>query len=456
MQHLIDSDPIYALATPYESSAIAVFRVSGDTSLVKLNGILTKPIALKKEGKGLFYRTLAYKNIKIDDCLISVFSKGHGYTREEAAEIQVHGSLAVIDLLDEVLNKIGFRKAERGEFSYRAVRNGSLSLSEAENVLSLINAKSESQREAAYKNLNGELDARLEGIKKSLIEIASLYELQLDYAEDEYQENISFPKEKLEAIKKDILSLIKSYDISKKREDGLKLVLFGKTNEGKSSLFNILLRHNRAIVSSRAGTTRDYIREEVVLAGERVFLYDTAGLNENSEELEDIGIGKSLELAKEADIVICFVSGDDNYDVEIKKLEKSKKHIIKVSNKSDLEKNKDIKKISDSSDVIAISCKTMEGIDSLIAILIKEIKKCLKLSSKTRNSEVYITSSRQKINLEEVLGFLNKINAKSDLEIASFLLRSAINKLNETIGRKAEDLSQEILDSVFSNFCVGK
>ena len=152
MKYYLDSSPIYALATPYFTSAIAIFRTSGDKSIETLNKILSKPIDIKGKKKGLFYRTLEFKGKKIDDCLISAFEKGHGYTREEAAEIQIHGSLAIIDLLDETLSKVGFRKAEKGEFSFRAVRNGAISHNAAESVLTLIKAKSERQRQLAYKN----------------------------------------------------------------------------------------------------------------------------------------------------------------------------------------------------------------------------------------------------------------------------------------------------------------
>ena len=451
----LNDDPIYALCTVYGVSAIAVYRVSGKGSIRLLNRILDRKI-VKTESKSLVFRKLAYEGKHIDDALLSVFAKGHGYTKEECVEISIHGSISIIGMLDSILGRIGFRKALRGEFTYRALRNGGLTVLQAESVLALINSKSENQQRQALESMAGALDEAFSQIRERLVSIASGFELQLDYSEDEYDESISFPENEISELIGRVASLISGYEMSKKREEGVGIVIFGKTNEGKSSLFNFLLKNDRSIVSPIRGTTRDYVGEEATICGQNVMLYDTAGLNDTDDAIESEGIRRSMRKAEEADLIIYFASDDkDNarYDRIIGKLESDGKPVIRVRGKSDLR----IKRARSSTKgkEIFISCKTGEGIDVLTAEISKRIKGILKFDEGT----MLLTSARQENILRRILKTLKKIGKKPPVEVCAILVSDALRDLSELVSGNSDssgEIAEEVLDEIFSKFCVGK
>ncbi|HAL18368.1 MAG TPA: tRNA uridine-5-carboxymethylaminomethyl(34) synthesis GTPase MnmE, partial [Spirochaetaceae bacterium] len=425
----LNDDPIYALCTVYGVSAIAVYRVSGKGSIRLLNKILDRKIVVP-ENKCLAFRKLVCDGKHIDDALLSVFAKGHGYTKEECVEISIHGSVSIIGTLDRVFGRIGFRKALRGEFTYRALRNGALTVLQAESVLALINSRSENQQRQALESMAGALDEAFSQIREHLVSIASGFELQLDYSEDEYDEHISFPENEISELIGSIASLISGYEMSKKREEGVGIVIFGKTNEGKSSLFNFLLKDDRSIVSPIRGTTRDYVGEEATICGQKVMLYDTAGLNETDDAIESEGIRRSVRKAEEADLIIYFASDDEDnaqYDRIIRRLEADGKPVIRVRGKSDLR----IKRAAAGSngDEIFISCKTGDGIDALVAEISKRIKGILRLDE----GGMLLTSARQENILRRILQTLKKIKSKPPIEICAILVSEALQDLSELV-----------------------
>ena len=446
-------DPIYALATPPIKSAIAVFRVSGKGCIALLNMALDKPIDLNSKSfvssKALFYRKILLSDKSIlDDCLVSVFKDGSGYTKEEAAEISVHGSLAVISALDDLFLKTGFRKALKGEFTFRAMQNGRLTLLESEAVLELIDSDSEVMRKNASLRLSGALDKKLNSIYEELLEISSIFELQMDYSDDEFDEDVSFPKEKIDIVKNKIIKLLQSFQISRKEEDGIKIVLLGDTNAGKSTLFNYLLRENRSIVSNRRGTTRDYIKEEIELFGYKVVLYDTAGLNANAKEVEKSGIKRTLSLVKNADIIIKFLN---KAEMDAQRTTYDKRYIF-IKNKID---KKDFAYPDDNtSDVVFISAKNGENIDKLLVLLKERI--ALLTQSDFGLEGVFVNSIRQKRLLEDTLDSLNALKENEKIEILTIEAQNALVSIRALLGMDDESVSNTVLDEIFSRFCVGK
>ena len=448
----LNDDPIYALCTVYGVSAIAVFRVSGKGSIQLVNKLLSRRISKPKD-KALAFRKLQYDGKPIDEALLTIFSDGHGYTREECVEISIHGSVFIIDLLDRILGRIGFRKALRGEFTYRALRNGGLTMMQAESVLSLISSKNEDQQRNALESMAGALDESVSEIRAKLVSAASVFELQLDYSDDEYDEEPSFPSEEISFARDRVSALIAGYEVSKRRFDGVRIVIFGKTNEGKSSLFNFLLKDSRSIVSPQRGTTRDYVGEEAVVAGQRVMLYDTAGLNESDDVIENEGIRRSLAKAEESDLIVYFVSDDSvEYDKIISRFESGGKPVIRVRGKSDLRKHGEEGRVSGAID---ISCKTGEGVDELIAEISKRISGILK----TDEGDMLLTSARQENILRRVLAGIERLEKRPPVEICAMIASEAICDLTELIRGTASssgEISEEVLDEVFSRFCVGK
>ena len=292
-----DFSPIYALATPYGKSAIAVFRTSGEGTFDLINKIFSSK--LKRED--IKCPQIKYGYIRdnktgeaVDEVVLSVFPKGHGYTKEEAVEINIHGSLAVIKKLSKLLENVGFRQAEGGEFSYRAYKTGTLTLPEAEAVLDIIESTSEKATSYALKTRMGFLDKRIEDVYKDIVNLSSLFELQLDYSEDEFDEDISFPEHEVDKIKRELKNLVNTYKVSNIVKGGINVILVGATNAGKSTLFNTLLKSNRSIVSDEKGTTRDYIKESIEINGVCINLYDTAGINSQARGVEKIGVSRTM------------------------------------------------------------------------------------------------------------------------------------------------------------------
>ena len=430
-------EPIYALATPYAPSAIAVVRTSGDDAIEMISRAFSgaKRLLAAQNATLVHGRLRDASGSDVDEVVLAVYRKGHGYTGEEAVEINAHGSLRGLDRIFRLLEELGFRKAKKGEFTYRAFMHGRLDLTQAEAVEELISAKSESVQAAALDRLEGSLKKKLQDIRRRLLMMSASLEVQLDYAEDEILEDWVMPTEELDAIISELSRIRATYDASALWREGAKVVLAGETNAGKSSLFNLLTKEERAIVSPVRGTTRDYLEADTMIHGIPVRLYDTAGLRESDDEIEMEGIRRSERLIRDADLVLYLVAPGDSEEVSWDT------PTITVRTKSDLSRGEGL----------SVSVKSGEGLDELL----DEIKRRLTEGRGDFSSSVIIDSERQKDALDRLLSQLEFLVSHGDesYDIIALFFQSALSVLGEITG---EVTSEELLDTLFSNFCLGK
>jgi len=438
MDSYTTDEPIYALATPYAPSALAVIRTSGTDSIVKLSEVFSRPKALLKASTNtlVYGKFIDGNKAVVDEVVLCVYHKGHGYTSEEAVEIMAHGSLFGLKRIFSLLEKQGFRAAKKGEFTFRAFMHGRMDLTQAEAVEEIIHSKSESRQEAALARLEGNLRNSLESISDRLLLILASLEVQLDYAEDEILDDWVFPDEEVSSIKKTLSNLVATFSANKVYRDGAKVVLAGAANAGKSSLFNLLTKEDRAIVSAIPGTTRDYLEVWCDFKGLPVRLFDTAGLREGEDAIESEGIRRSERLIEEADLVLYLVDPDSDEPLP----QASDKLLLIYSKREKREK-----------EGLSISSVTGEGVEDLLEEAVR------RLSQNTHLDEggVSIDSERQKEALLSCLEALSAAENDQDasVDIMALYFQSALNAIGSITG---EVTNEELLDTLFSKFCVGK
>lgn len=434
MQKYTTQEPIYALATAYSPSALAVIRASGEGVISLFSPFFTGKLEEAKTNTAIHGYILDKNNNKIDEVMVIKYTKGHGYTSEEAFEIMSHGSLPVIKRISSLMEECGIRRALKGEFTYRAFVHGKMDLTEAEAVEELVKAKGERSRENALKRLNGSIRREADSIKKEILDILASLEVYLDYGEDEIIEDWIFPIERVEKIIARLDQIARTYSSSRLYREGAKVVLAGRTNAGKSSLFNALLKENRAIVSSIAGTTRDYLEVECDLDGIPIRLFDTAGLRESSDEIEREGISRSEEMIENADLVVYVLDGNEEE-------KEKKKNTIYVHSKKDLTHREGL----------SFSSLTGEGLDGVI----NAIKEYLTRDLEGVSEVPIIESERQKEKIEKTKESLEEaiINRDKSADIIALFFQEALDELSELTG---EVTTEDVLDVLFSSFCLGK
>ncbi len=450
---LSNEDTIAAIATPIGIGAISVIRVSGPDSIESVS----KAFVGKKNLNSVKTHTIHYGKIVdqnhtvIDDVLVSVFKSPHSYTGEDSIEISTHGSPFVSNKILETLLKQNIRLAEPGEFTKRAFLNGRIDLSQAEAVIDIINSRTNASLKGARSQFDGLLSQKIDALRQSLINSSSLIELELDFAEEDLQ-FVSLEKVRLE-IKNTILEiqkLVDTYKFGKVLVDGVNAVFVGRPNVGKSSLLNYLVKESRAIVSHIPGTTRDVIREEISIDGVLFKIFDTAGIRFSDDEIEKEGVLRSRKAVENADIVVLIsdvFSGFpfDLYD-EILKLTGPEK-VIFVINKIDLNNNFNLE------DNYGISAKTGDGIEKFLEVL----KKKSFITETFSEKNAVVSNLRHKTALEKTIEHLVKtidsIDKKLSGEFISVDLRNAESALGEIIGKVTTD---DILNNIFSKFCIGK
>lgn len=428
-------EPIYALATPFSPSALAVIRTSGIDVISLVQKVFKGRLTGRPNGTAVHGWIVDKNREKVDEVVALLYNHGHGYTGEEAVEIMCHGSLPVIKKISTTLEEAGFRLALKGEFTYRAFLGGRMDLTEAEAVEELVSAKGERGRKDALSRLSGSIRNEADKAKDEIINILASLEVQLDYGEDDIPEEWIFPSERVDAIINRLEKIRNTYASSRLYSQGAKVVLAGSTNAGKSSLFNALLKENRAIVSSVAGTTRDYIETECEMNGIPVRLFDTAGLRSSGDEIEKEGILRSKELMDEADLVVYVLAPG-----EVEPEEKMK-NAIYIHSKSDIAPG----------DGITFSSITGEGLDKVV----DAITTFLSRDKRSVSDVPVIESERQERKLGETIDALKDAEKAKDcsVDIIALYFQSALSALSELTG---ETTSDDILEVLFSSFCLGK
>ena len=408
--------------------------------------------------------TIKYGNIVdngevIDEVLVSYFKAPKSYTMENMCEINSHGGNIIVKKILELCLKNGAELAEPGEFTKRAFLNGRIDLVQAESVIDIINAKSEKEVKTGIKQLEGLLSKEIAEIKQEIMDVMINIEVSIDYPEYDVEDVANAEiTDMLDSVKKKLERLERSFDNGKVIKEGIKTAIIGKPNAGKSSLLNAILKEDRAIVTEYEGTTRDTIEEFVNINGIPLKLIDTAGIRETKDEVEKIGIAKSRETANTADLIIAIfdVSKEiDEEDLEVIDFIKNKKAII-ILNKMDLkakidENNENLKKLS--GNIIKMSALKNIGIDKLY----EKITEMFNLNEINLDNENVITNVRQKNLITKAIENVKKaketIEQKMPIDIVAIFIKDILEDLGKITG---EVVTEDIIEEIFANFCLGK
>lgn len=452
-------DTIAAIATAPGVGAIGVIRVSGKEAIVKVNLLFPKKDLTKVKTHTLHYGPLQDGEFVLDEVLVSVFKAPRSYTGENQVEISCHGSPYILQTVMESLITKGVRPAQPGEFTLRAFMNGKLDLAQAEAVADLIVSESESAQKAAMFQMRGGFSAKIRDLRHQLLQFASLIELELDFAEEDVEfANRDALNDLLNKTEKEVKKLAESFKLGNVVKSGVKVVIAGRPNAGKSTLLNNFLNEERAIVSEIPGTTRDVIEDVITIDGVRFRFIDTAGIRATTDVLESIGIGRTMEKLREADLII-YLFDVNELDANDLKQDLAglpdEKTIVIVGNKIDKQPGENYKnKFSGLSndEIVFISGKQGENTELLKKELVRHM-----LSDNRRLDDVLVTNIRHFTSLQHILTAIASIREGFVLNLPTDLIaidiRKALHEMAEITGEVTTD---EILGNIFSQFCIGK
>ncbi|RDY25299.1 tRNA uridine-5-carboxymethylaminomethyl(34) synthesis GTPase MnmE [Romboutsia weinsteinii] len=455
-------DTIAAIATAPGEGGIGIVRISGEKSLQVANEIFRSMTGKKIQEYNT--RTLIYGNIVdndhvIDEVLLAYMKGPNSYTAEDVIEINCHGGfISVKKILELILSK-DVRLADAGEFTKRAFLNGRIDLSQAEAIIDVIKAKTDMAHEVAQSHLEGSLSKKIKELRMNVTEVLAHLEVAIDFSEEDVEE-ITYQtlSERAEELRTQIKKLYDTAESGKILRDGLKTVIVGKPNVGKSSLLNSILGENRAIVTDIPGTTRDVIEEFVNIKGIPLKIVDTAGIRETEDIVERIGVEKSRESFSSADLVIMVLDSSrklDDEDMEILKNIESKKTII-LLNKTDLPQQIEEDKLNqyvDSNSIIRISALNNEGIEELQ----DKIEGMVYKGSVKNSSSVVITNSRHKDALLKAYESINDAIGAIEQNMPYDFIEVDFKNIWDYLGYiNGDTIKEDLLDTIFSNFCIGK
>ncbi|MBS6019366.1 MAG: tRNA uridine-5-carboxymethylaminomethyl(34) synthesis GTPase MnmE [Leptotrichia wadei] len=452
-------DTIAAISTPKGEGGIAIIRISGDKSFEILDKIFVK----KNPNANLGFYKLNYGFIKdgektVDEVMAVRLKAPKSYTCEDIVEINCHGGTLVSEKVLELVLRNGARHAESGEFTKRAFMNGRIDLSQAEAVMDIIQGKTEKSVSLSLDQLRGDLRDKVNQFKKALLDITAHVNVVLDYPEEGIDDPLPAElRNNLEKVYEEANRLIDSYDTGKKIKEGIKTVIVGKPNVGKSTLLNALLHEERAIVTHVAGTTRDVIEEIINIKGVPLVLVDTAGIRKTDDIVENIGVEKSKQFIGKADLVLLVLDASkelENEDIEvINQIKENKKKVIVLLNKIDLNKKINLEG-HNLENIVEISAKDNIGIEDMQEKIYSYI---VEEDVENSSEKLIITNIRHKTALEKTKDAIKNIFETIDMglpmDLISVDLKEALDSLSEITG---EISSEDILDHVFGNFCVGK
>ena len=452
-------DTIAAISTPRGEGGIGIIRISGDKSFEILDKIFNTKNPNRDLGFYKFNYGFIHDNGKIVDEVMAVRMKApKTYTCEDVVEINCHGGHLISEKVLELVLKNGARHAEQGEFTKRAFMNGRIDLSQAEAVMDIIQGKTEKSISLSLEQLRGDLRDKIGSFKKALLDVTAHVNVVLDYPEEGIDDPLpSNLRENLENVYAEADRLISSYDKGKKIKEGIKTVIAGKPNVGKSTLLNSLLKEERAIVTHIPGTTRDVIEEIINIKGIPLVLTDTAGIRKTEDIVENIGVEKSKKFIENADLVLLVLDASRELESEdrevIEEIQNNNKKMIVLLNKIDLERKIELDEFG-LENIMEISAKDNIGIEDMEERIYSYI-----VEEKVEDSseKLIITNIRHKTALEKtkdaIRNIFETIDAGMPMDLISVDLKEALDSLSEITG---EISSEDILDHVFGNFCVGK
>jgi tRNA modification GTPase len=450
-----NTETIIALATPSGLGAIAVIRLSGPKAITITNAVFKGKDLRQQASHTIHFGTIREGNAILDEVLVSLFIAPHSYTKENVVEISTHGSPYIIESVIKLLMKQGARAAKPGEFTLRAFLNGGLDLSQAEAVADLIASNSSSSHQVAMQQMRGGFSSELKALREQLINFASLIELELDFAEEDVEfANRDQLKQLILQITKVLTKLIRSFEQGNVMKNGVPVVIAGKPNVGKSTLLNALLNEERAIVSEIAGTTRDTIEDQMTIGGINFRFIDTAGIRVTEDIIEAKGVERTHEKMRQAKLIIYLVDPLQSFE-SIKSQIEELAHLdvpqITVVNKSDLLSPQQQQEFSALSPNF-ISARNKEGIDELKDELLRKVN-----LHQISTDDVLVTNIRHVEALQNTLDSLERVLYGIDNPVTSDFLsmdiKQALHYLGEITGTVTTD---DLLENIFSKFCIGK
>ena len=450
-------DTIVALATPHGMGAIGVIRVSGSQAIDIVNRLFPAKDLTAQASHTLHVGFLHYQQQMLDEVVISLYKAPRSYTGENVVEISCHGSPFIQEQIIAAITALGARLARPGEFTQRAFLKGKMDLTQAEAVADLIASNTEASRKTALHNMRGGFSEVLKKLREQLIQFSALIELELDFS----QEDVAFADRTqlyalvTEAVKM-VDQLVQSFRLGNVIKQGLSVAIVGKPNAGKSTLLNALLNENRAIVSEIAGTTRDTIEEILNIDGILFRLIDTAGMRDSSDVIENIGVARSREKMREADVVLYLFDARAETRAEVEaallQLQEVNPSFLAVGNKMDDESMGALQQKFTGDDLLFIAARTGEGLDVLKQRLVDKV-----LQGNVHTESTVVTNARHYQALQQVAASMQDIIKGLDEKITGDLLaldiRSCLHYLGEITG---EVTNEDRLDFIFSKFCIGK
>lgn len=447
------NDTIVAISTSLGVGAISIIRLSGKDSIEIVNSCFKGKDLRKVDTHTINYGYIIYNNEIIDEVLVSVMRAPKTYTTEDIVEINCHGGITSTNKILEIMQLEGCRLAEPGEFTKRAFLNGRIDLLESESIMDMINSKSEEARKLSMNGITGHISNKIESFREKLKKVLSQIEVNIDYPEYYDIEVITEEKIKeiIKELKEKLIDLVKDSENGITIKNGIKTVIVGRPNVGKSSILNKILKEEKAIVTDIEGTTRDTVEGEILLDGILLNIIDTAGIRKTEDKVEKIGVEKSLSKIEEADLVILVINGSEDLTETDKKLleeTKDKTRII-VINKNDLKNKVNL----NNNNIVYTNTLTDAG----ILTLVEKIKELFNLEQIKTKDYTYLSNTRQitlaKQALKNLLDAEKGIEENLPVDMVEIDLKNCFENLGEIIGK---NYSNEIIDNLFKNFCVGK
>jgi tRNA modification GTPase len=446
-------DTICAVATASGVGAISVIRLSGPNAISICDSVFITKSLEEQKSHTIHFGTIRIDSNIIDEVLVSIFKNPHSYTGEDVIEVSCHGSSYIQNQLLHLFLEKGARMAQAGEFTLRAFSNGKMDLSQAEAVADLIASDSEAAHKVALQQMRGGFSNELKELREELVNFASLIELELDFSEEdvEFADRDQF-NNLLQKIKSSLMRLVDSFAVGNAIKNGIPVTILGAPNVGKSTLLNALLNEDRAIVSEIAGTTRDAIEDDLIIHGIHFRFIDTAGIRATKDQVEEIGIQKAMEKAKQAQIVLYLMDANSDLNHQLKKVKELRNSLdgklVVVVNKID--QNPDAKK--QFKDALFISAKQREGLDALTNTLLSFVN-----TGALSNNQTIVSNSRHVDALNKSLNQINKtIEGLNNGVSGDFLAMDIRQALYHLGGITGEISSDDLLENIFSNFCIGK